>query len=241
MKIAVISDIHGNMEAFARVLEDIDEFGVDAVYCLGDNIGYGPEPDQVVQMVRSREISTVMGNHEWAVTDHNHLNWFNPVARKSLRHTMKMLSRDSIRYIRKMKTSMVHAGCRFVHGFPPDSVNTYMFHVPNFKLTYILKQLNERICFVGHTHDLEIVSFDGTAVHRAGLRKGTVKLIDNRRYLINIGSVGQPRDENNNAKYVIFDTVQETLEVRFIPYDIASVVEKILEAGLPEGHATRLW
>ena len=84
MKTAVISDIHGNYDAFRKVIEDIDEVGVDRVLSLGDNIGYGPEPDRVVQDIISRGIPSVLGNHELAINDEEYLNWFNPVARKSL-------------------------------------------------------------------------------------------------------------------------------------------------------------
>ena len=99
----------------------------------------------------------------------------------------------------------------------------------------------EKVCFVGHTHDLELFSFDGQKVKDTPLGKGPVTLKKDRQYIINIGSVGQPRDGNNNAKYVIWDTASRSLEVRFIPYDIAKTADKILELGLPEYNASRLW
>jgi predicted phosphodiesterase len=242
MKIAIISDIHGNLDAFGQVLNDIDTSGIDAVVCLGDNVGYGPEPDQVVRQVINRNIPCVMGNHERAVSDSAHLDWFNSVARKSLQKTMTMLSEESINYIRGMKSSLVMYKSRFVHGFPPDSTDIYLFQVPAHTLNQTLKNMKERLCFVGHTHELKLIDFDGKESQRIPLKQGIVKKLHNdRKYIINVGSVGQPRDGNNNAKYVIWNTSEDSLEVRFVPYDIAAVVEKIIAAGLPKVHADRLW
>ncbi|HHC25194.1 MAG TPA: metallophosphoesterase [Desulfobacterales bacterium] len=242
MKIAVISDIHGNLEALKEVLADIDKSNVGAVISLGDNIGYGPEPDKIVRVIRERDIPSVMGNHEMVVTDRAHLEMFNPVARKSLQKTIALLSNDSINFICRLKFSKVFEGYRFVHGFPPESVNTYLFQVSEEKLRETFQQMKEKICFVGHTHELEIVGFDGeTITHTPIHKKGITFLHDEKQYIINTGSVGQPRDGDNNAKYVIWDTSNYHVEVRFIPYNIGKVVSRILEVGLPRAHADRLW
>ncbi|OQY54195.1 MAG: metallophosphoesterase, partial [Desulfobacteraceae bacterium 4572_88] len=241
MKIAVISDIHGNMDAFEQVLADIDNSNVDAIISLGDNIGYGPEPEQVVTLIRERNIPTVMGNHEMVAANPSKLDWFNPTARKSLEKTISLLSDSSVSFICKIERCKVCHGYRFVHGFPPDSPTVYLFQVPEERLRYAFQQMEEKICFVGHTHELEIVGFDGENITHSPLKKGLTFLYDEKKYIINIGSVGQPRDGNNNAKYVIWDTSNYHIEVRFVPYDIASVVKKILDAGLPKNHANRLW
>ncbi|MDM8524885.1 metallophosphoesterase family protein [Desulfococcaceae bacterium HSG8] len=241
MKLAVISDIHANMEAFRAVLADIDKMNVGAIISLGDNIGYGPEPNQAIELIRERKIPSVMGNHEMVIADHSYLERFNPIARKSLKKTIGMLTPDSINYIRKMKPCSVFQGYRFVHGFPPDMISTYLFQISDTRLRNVFKRMKERICFVGHTHELEIVGFDGQEITRTPMHKGITFLYDEKQYIINIGSVGQPRDGNNNAKYAIWDTLNYHIEVRFVPYDIASVVNKILKAGLPKSHANRLW
>jgi len=241
MKIAVISDIHANMEAFREVLADIERAKVDAIISLGDNIGYGPEPDEVVRLIQEKNIPSVMGNHEMVVTDRGHLEWFNPVARESLQTTVALLSNDSIDYICSLKTSRVYDDYRFVHGFPPDSPTTYLFQVPDESLVHAFEEMKEKICFVGHTHELGIVGFDGEGISHSPMHKGITFLYDEKKYIINIGSVGQPRDGDNNAKYVIWDTLNYHIELRFVPYDIATVVSKIQAAGLPETHAKRLW
>ncbi len=242
MKVAIISDIHGNLDAFRQVLNDIEASAIDAVVCLGDNVGYGPEPEQVIRQVRERNIPCVMGNHEQAVLDGEYLNWFNPTARKSLQKTMTLLSEESFNFIRGMKSSLVIYESRFVHGFPPDSMNLYLFQVSKNTLEQTFKEMKERLCFVGHTHELKLIGFDGNVSEYISLQKGPVKpLHKNRKYIVNVGSVGQPRDGNNNAKYVIWNTSEDSLEVRFVSYDIAAVVSKIMAAGLPQVHADRLW
>ncbi|MEW6673286.1 MAG: metallophosphoesterase family protein [Thermodesulfobacteriota bacterium] len=240
MKIAVISDIHGNMDAFRQVLDDIAQSKVDAIFCLGDMVGYGPESEAVVQQVQAFEIPAVMGNHELGVADPKALEFFNPLARRSLQLTTRMLSDASIRYIRSLKPAGIIENCRMVHGFPPDSIITYLFQVADDKIISVFDTMPESICFVGHTHVIEMISFDGRVVRHQSLSCGTVQLKTEQRYIINAGSVGQPRDGNNNAKYIIWDSRSHEIQVRYVPYDIETVVGKIITAGLPESHAYRL-
>jgi predicted phosphodiesterase len=238
MKIAVLSDIHGNYEALQAVYEDMGE--VNSVFCLGDLIGYGPDPDAVVLSVQDRGIDTVMGNHELGTIDPSNLRWFNSPARESLQITAGMLSAASLSFIANLKTSMVWNECRFVHGFPLDSIKTYAFAVTNNRIYNTFKDMAEKICFIGHTHLLEIIDYDGQKLLRTPLLQGITQLLPDHHYIVNIGSVGQPRDGNHDAKYVIYDTEKLTLELRYIVYDIHAVMEKIRAAGLPEVHAERL-
>ncbi|MEJ2658840.1 MAG: metallophosphoesterase family protein [Desulfobacterales bacterium] len=237
---AVISDIHGNLEAFKQVLINIDGSDVDRIVCLGDIIGYGPEPEQVVTMINDHHIPSILGNHELAVIDQNYLTWFNPLARRSLLKTIGLLSKKAIHYISKLKPFMIYDEYRFVHGFPPDSPTTYLFQIAEDELLRTFKQMKEKICFVGHTHRLEIINFNGTSVTRSPLTRSIVNLNRANRYIVNIGSVGQPRDGDNHAKYIILDTEKNNIEVKCISYDIASVVNKIIAAGFPTEHAIRL-
>jgi predicted phosphodiesterase len=241
MRLAIISDIHGNFEAFQQVLADIDRSGIDAVISLGDNIGYGPEPDRVVQQIRARRIPSVQGNHELALKDAEYLNWFNPSARKSLIKTRELLSDESLRFITKLEPFLISHDCRFVHGFPPDSPLIYIFQASESSKLEVFEKTAERLCFIGHTHTLEIIGYDGQKLEYHDLPEGLTGLDRNKKYIVNIGSVGQPRDDSNDAKYAIWDTADDTIDMRFISYDIARVVQKIHAAGLPEEHAKRLW
>jgi predicted phosphodiesterase len=241
MRLAIISDVHGNFEAFRQVLQDIDKSRVDAVISLGDNIGYGPEPDRVIQQIQDRNIPTVLGNHELAVNDNEYLHWFNPIARKSLIMTCNLMSEPSLKFVSALQPSISAHGCRFVHGFPPESALIYVFQVSDRHKKQAFETMAERLCFIGHTHTLEIISYDGARLEWNALPEGLTRLTAQNKYIINIGSVGQPRDGSNKSKYVIWDSLEDTIAVRSISYDIAAVVKKIQAAGLPEEHARRLW
>jgi predicted phosphodiesterase len=241
LKLAIISDVHGNLEALSNVLADVDAANVDKIICLGDCIGYGPDPEAVITEIRRRGIPMLMGNHELALCHPDQLAWFNPLAQTSLRKSLTMLSQDTIDFIAQLPKYLICSQCRCVHGFPPDSARTYLFQKSTEALLGTFKDMSEPICFVGHTHDLEIVIYDGRRVDRRPLKSGLIKLNSKERYIINSGSVGQPRDGNNNAKYAIFDTERWELDIRFVPYDITTTVAKIKAAGLPESHANRLW
>jgi predicted phosphodiesterase len=240
MRIAVLSDVHGNLDALRAVFEDLDQAGIETVFCLGDLIGYGPEPDAVVLAVRDREIQTVMGNHELGIIDPVQIKWFNPPARESLKITAGMLSKTSLAFITNLEPSRVAVNCRFVHGFPLDSVKTYAFAVTDNRICNTFKTMPEKICFIGHTHLLEIMDYSDRELLRSPLPEGITQLSSDSQYIINIGSVGQPRDGNHDAKYIIFDTEKLTVELRYIAYDIQAVMKKIRAAGLPETHAERL-
>ena len=241
MRLAVISDIHGNWDALTAVLSDIDAGRPDAVVCLGDCIGYGAEPERVIQTLRQRGIPSTRGNHEQAVLEPDRLEWFNLLARKSLVRTAEMLSGEALQFIAEFPAVLTSHGCRFVHGFPPDSVTTYHFEVPSGERRRIIKSMTEKICFIGHTHDLTLITYDGRILANTSLGPGRVDLLPNQQAIVCVGSVGQPRDGDENAKYIIWDADAATLEVRYISYDIGAAAEKIIAAGLPRAHADRLW
>ena len=241
MSIAIISDIHGNLDALQAVLADIEQHRIEQIHSLGDNIGYGPEPEGVIELLRRRKIPSVLGNHELAATDQKHLSWFNPAARRSLLQTVAMLSEEALAYAAGLPSFRVEEGVRLVHGFPPASPLIYLFQVSEQKIIRAFQKCRETVCFVGHTHDLEIVSFDGEQIQLDRLKSGTRRLDPNHRHIVNVGSVGQPRDGDNRAKYAVWSPDDSTLEIRYVTYDIEATAKKILAAGLPRSHAMRLF
>lgn len=241
MRIAVISDIHGNWDALTAVLTDIDASRPDAVICLGDCIGYGAEPERVIRTLRQRGIPSTRGNHEQAVLEPERLEWFNLLARKSLVRTTEMLSGKALQIIAGFPDVLISHGCRFVHGFPPDSITTYHFEVPSGVKRRIIESMTEKICFIGHTHDLTLITYNGRILTETSLGSGRVTLLPDQRAVVCVGSVGQPRDGDENTKYIIWDAAAATLDVRYIRYDIGAAAEKIIAAGLPRAHAARLW
>ena len=241
MRIAIISDIHGNKEALEQVWADIKYNQADDIISLGDHIGYGPDPEHVIQTIRRQKFTTILGNHELALNEPSYLDWFNQAARRSLRITQKRLSAQSVNFIAGLNTHCIRHGCRFVHGFPPDSALTYLYQLTDKTKLRALKNLSEKRCFIGHTHTLDMVSYGPDGFESGRLHKGTNKLDAGRKYIISAGSVGQPRDGNNNAKYLIWNSIEDSVEVKYVAYDIAAVVEKMMAAGLPQAHARRLW
>lgn len=242
MKLVVISDIHGNLEAFTRVLDEIDRVRPDRVICLGDNIGYGPDSNRVVDRIRERGIESVLGNHEMAVKDQRFLKCFNPVAQESVRHMAASLTDDTISTIRTFEKSLVKDGIRFVHGVPEQSPFLYLYQFSDSGLAAKMRKMRERICFVGHTHELELIRLDTDGrLTREVLNEGRLFLESKAKYIVNAGSVGQPRDGDNNAKMVVYDSENGELEVVYVPYPFRKTAEKIIQSGLPRSFADKLY
>lgn len=214
MRLAVISDIHSNFAALKAVLTDISRQSIDDIISLGDNIGYGSEPEKVILKLKQYSITSVLGNHEFALMDKNHLKTLNLYARKALLISFKELSDQSKDYISGLKPCMVRHGIRFVHGVPPDSIIDYIFRVPDLKLINIIARLKERVTFVGHTHQLKIYELDNGILKNKTLIEKEIILAQSKKYIINAGSVGKPRDSGN--AYVIYDTDTKTVKARFL-------------------------
>lgn len=242
MQIAVLSDIHANLEAFRRVLEDIDSRhpGVDEVVSLGDTLGYGPQPEACLALLRKRGIVSVQGNHELAVAQAKYRQWFNPQSREALQRTCELVSDESVAYIRELPRFLIRHGCLFVHGLPPDSAFRYLYEINGEDLADLFSRFTEAVAFVGHTHELERISWDGRRARRHALAQGDQILDRSLRHIVNIGAVGQPRDGDNRAKYVLWDTDTWTLTVRFVVYDIKSAMAGFKPAGMPDQYARRL-
>lgn len=241
MRLAVLSDIHGNLEAFTAVLADVGQAGADRTALLGDIVGYGPDPEACVELARELGLDSVMGNHELGLSKRAELAWFNPSARQSLEQTMGLLSPASLEWLAGLPVFMVVDACRLVHGAPPDSPRTYYFELDHREILRRMGLINEPLCLVGHSHELAMAHLPASGgLERLPLRAGVQTLQAGDRYLINAGAVGQPRDGDNRAKYVIVDRKAGLLEVRCVPYDVGATVEKIRRLGLPEFNATRL-
>ncbi|SMC85476.1 Predicted phosphodiesterase [Desulfocicer vacuolatum DSM 3385] len=241
MKIAIISDIHGNLEALTAVMEHLNTCPVDQIISLGDNIGYGPNPNEVMDLLARHSIQSVLGNHEMVVKYPRFLKWFNPVAQKSVVQTNKSLLPHHIKTIHTFEKQMVKENLRFVHGMPPQSPFLYPFQLSTKGLAGKISELKQPVCFCGHTHELELIELTcRDKLIQAPLPQGVQSLQKTSKYLINAGSVGQPRDENKDAKLIIYDPLAYTIEVLYLPYPYRVTMQKIRDAGLPESFATKL-
>lgn len=240
MKIAVISDIHGNYDAFVAVLNDIERVGVDQIYCLGDFVDYGPESERVSALLRERQIPTVLGNHENALFDDNVLAEFGQLAYESMLITKRLVSSETIAYTQQLPLYLCLGNMRFVHGAPPDSPHKYVFYLTAKELLEAFQSTPQSIIFVGHTHLTGIFEYDGQKLYASQLPRGICQLRPDWRYVINAGSVGQPREINKQAKYVVFDDQSYQLETRYVTYDPHRTISLIYELGLPAECGARL-
>ena len=237
MKIGVMSDIHGNSEALSEVLIDIENQEIDKILCTGDLVGYGPFPNEVVDVFIDQKISSTLGNHDVATFDMELLNDLGGIAHESIMLTLDILGKDEKNYLRKLPKSIDCRNFHFVHASPPDNVRGYITRKSVDEIKYLFSQFNSNICFIGHTHILAKYYLDGTELKNESMVEGKISLDTGKKYIINVGSVGQPRDGIHKAKYVIFDEDDFSLEVRFVDYDIKKVQTKIFELGFPRKNA----
>lgn len=235
-KLAIISDIHSNLEALNAVLDDISCQSIQEVISLGDNIGYGPDPEKVIQTIKSNGITSTLGNHELAVISSGQRQIFNADAMTALDINRRQLSERSIQYISHLVPCLNQYGAAFMHGFSPTFTNGYIFQFPKKELIRRAKDIGAHICFVGHTHLLHAYELDGKKVETKAFTQRMI-LLKNRQYIINAGSVGQPRHGGHEATYVVWDIFSGTVQPRFIDYNYRQTAQKMRQAEIPDIYA----
>ncbi len=236
MKIAVISDLHANMPALDAVLASIAAEGADSIICGGDLVGYNAEPAAVVARVRELEIPCVMGNHDAAVVGITDPQNFNLPARAAVEWTAQQLDDDALEYLRGLPYVTRIESFTLVHGtlHKPEQWG-YIFNAHEAEEHF--QHQRDTICFIGHSH-IPGVFIAGDMITLS--RGSRIRIQANHRYVVNVGSVGQPRDNNPAASYAIYDMVDNVIHFRRVPYDISTTQQKILDAGLPNVLAMRL-
>jgi len=238
MRYAVISDIHGNLEAFESALSVISEERVDRYIFAGDIIGYGADPKGCIKLLKSLNPAvSIAGNHEWGAIEKLDISYFSETARAAMLWTKKELDSGEIEYLRSFPLAYEDENMTIVHGtlnMPEEFY--YIFDTEDAYVT--LSQMKNPLCFVGHSHVPGIFTFDQKKVEY--LERADVKIDTERRYLVNVGSVGQPRDGNAAASFAIYDDEELTVEIKRARYDVKKAQAKILKAGLPAELAGRL-
>lgn len=239
MKILVISDIHANLTAFEAVLEHC-KGEWNFVWCLGDVVGYGPDPNECVDLLRTLPQLCLAGNHDWAALNRLDVKTFNPDARRAAEWTQETLTAENTRFLEQLPVTFVIGEYTLVHASPREPIWEYILepsvatlNFPHFETPY---------CFVGHTHQPVIYSMPDTA-HSAqsqAPRYFEAHRLNGQRQIINPGSIGQPRDQNPKAAYGILDITSGVFEHRRIPYDIRAVQRRMQAHNLPERLITRL-
>ena len=245
MSVAIISDLHSNAFAVEAVFRRIDQLGVDSIYCLGDVVGYGPDPEVCVDLVMEHCAFTLKGNHDWGLTEP--LHDFNPMAQESLMWHRKRLKpglfspskRRRWNFLTTLPDRVDRDGAVFVHASPRDPIKEYVLKSDGFldpeKMEDLFSRF-ERYCFVGHTHWPGFHTED-FRFHQATEEKARWTLPDGKS-IVNVGSVGQPRDGDPRSCFVILDGSE--LEYHRVPYSVDQTQRRILAQGLSPYLAERL-
>lgn len=239
MRVAIISDIHGNRHAFEAVLSDIAKSPAEAIWCLGDLVGYGADPDACVDLARRHACVCLAGNHDLAVTGELSLGDFSPNASRAVRWTQDVITPENHEFLTKLRPSGADGDIGLYHASPRDAVWEYVLSAPLAELC--LDAQTHRVCLVGHSH--VALSFDR---NDAGVMTGEIRRADTNldisagEWLLNPGSVGQPRDSDPRAAWMMLDTDEETVCFHRCDYDIAGAAGAIRAARLPESLAERL-
>jgi predicted phosphodiesterase len=231
----VLSDIHGNLEALNAVLEDAKGL-YDQILNCGDLVGYGPNPNEVVEWSRSSSNATVRGNHDKVCVGLDDLGWFNALAQRSAVWTHDELTPENVEYLKGLPKGPVGVDSfEILHGSPRDE-DEYL--IEKGEVQDAAAYLERNLAFFGHTHIQ-----GGFLIHRNGtmpIRHTVVELENDTRYMINPGSVGQPRDGDGRAAWCLYAPDERVVEFRRTVYDLETTQQKIREAGLPELLAYRL-
>jgi diadenosine tetraphosphatase ApaH/serine/threonine PP2A family protein phosphatase len=261
MEIAVISDIHANAEALAAVFVDISVTGAEKIAVLGDVVGYGADPEvctRAIMVVSGDEPDAgivpsellekanrfrdalncaVMGNHDMALFDDEILTMMRYEAVEAVQWQRKKLSAENVSFHMARPLEVEYGDAVFVHA-SPYRPETFGYIVTHYEAANVLSRAEGRLFFIGHTHDPTVFNEDGIVKAGSG---GKVLLNREKRYIVNVGSVGQPRDGDPRSSYVIWDTERETVEFRRVEYDVETAARKIYDAGLPRVLGDRLF
>lgn len=239
MRVLVISDIHANFTALEAVLKDAGK--VDETWCLGDLVGYGPDPNAVVDEIREiPNLTCLVGNHDVAVTGKMPFETFNGDARRSLIYHEQVITASNMDYLRSLPSNKtVRANATLAHGSPRDPLWEYILNSLTARLNF--DQFDTPWCFVGHSHIQCVFSWDEKSdrvISEQTKPNETIKL--HPKLILNPGSVGQPRDRDPRAAYAIYDSEAKTWTPKRVSYNFFEVQQRIRDLKLPEKHAIRI-
>ena len=240
MRYLILSDIHSNLEAFEAILEDAPS-GLP-VWCLGDVVGYGPNPNECVELLRSLDHECIVGNHDWAVMGKVDLDDFNPDAKFSVNWTRDELKAENLSYLENLPVSLVRDQFTLVHGSPREPIWEYVLYPPIARLNFA--HFATAYSLIGHTH--VPVAFrlqadeDGRRCEAEQLSLDQTRPLGPGRLIINPGSAGQPRDGDARASYAVLDTDELSIEYHRVVYDISKTQHLMEQADLPQRNIMRL-
>ena len=239
MRYAILADIHANLEAFNAVLEDMGERGgIEEIWCLGDVVGYGPDPHRCIELLRRYKHICVAGNHDLAAIGKISTAEFNPDAAAAARWTAQQLTPEDIQYLESLPLTIRRDDFTIVHGSPREPIWEYVISpsiaIENFDF------FQSQYCLVGHSHVPAIFKLEDGSCSTSKFLPNIGLALGRSRLIVNPGGVGQPRDGDPQASYAIYDTEARMVRLYRIPYDIEATQDKMMQAGLPVRLATRL-
>ena len=237
MRYGIFSDVHSNLEALEAVLQALTNDRVDRLLCAGDLVGYGADPGPCLERIRQAGVVSVCGNHEWAAIGKLPLDWFNEYARTAAEWTSRQLPESQQAYLADFPLVWKGEELTLVHGSldEPEQFH-YVFDPADAQACLHVQQTS--VAFIGHTHVPGVYIEEESRVRF--LRTNQWRLESGRKALVNVGSVGQPRDGDPRAGYCLYDTQAQIVEIRRVAYPIEQTQAKIRAAGLPEFLADRL-
>jgi len=239
MRYAVIADIHSNLEAFTAVLEDIGQRGgVDGVWCLGDVVGYGPDPHQCIELLRQCSHVCVAGNHDWAAIGKVDTAEFNPDAATAAHWTTRQLSTADKKYLENLPLTIEKDDFTLVHGSPREPIWEYVISTSLAQVNFDFFQ--SPYCLVGHSHVPLVFKDEGGDCSFNRLSPSVGLVLGENRLIINPGGVGQPRDGDPHASYAIYDSEARSFRLHRVAYDITTTQDKMMQNGLPIRLVVRL-
>ncbi len=239
MRIAILADIHANLAAFEAVMDDIEaKGGVDEYWCLGDIIGYGPDPGECIKLLRQLNFICISGNHDLGAIGKLELSYFNPTAAEACRWTAARLNPVDVRYLEDLPATVQKGDFLLVHGSPLEPALEYVISTgiaaKNFSF------FKSKYCLVGHTHAPLAFKEEGNTCTSITLSTGIGLVLGEKRMIINPGGVGQPRDGDPRASYAIYESEGRMLRLYRVEYDIQSTQDKMVRSGLPMTLVSRL-
>ena len=239
MRYGIFADIHSNLEALEKVLDAYKNESIDQYLCLGDVVGYAANPVECIEKIESLAIVAIAGNHDWAAVNLFSIDYFNPLAREAIFWTKRNLDDKSRCFLESLKLTYKNEALTLVHG-TLNNPQDFNYMADGYSAEETFRLLETNICFIGHTHVAGIFTKDkdDRILYR---EDNELEIVAGNKYIINVGSVGQPRDGNSAAVYCIYDTEKKEVQIKRIDYDIGTARKKIVDAGLPEFLGHRLF
>ena len=231
MRYGIFGDIHSNLEAFQEVIKAYKGEDVDRYICVGDIVGYGADPHWCIEELKNLDAKTVCGNHDWASVGLLDTDYFNYAARAAVKWTQENLITEEKEFLKSLGPVINEENFSVVHG-SLDRPESFYYIMDIASANRCFQKMETSLCFIGHSHVSVIFFMEGDKIRYTF--ENFIKIKPEVKYIVNVGSIGQPRDGNPKASFSIFDSDRMTIKTQRVEYDIEAAKNKILKAGLPE-------